>query len=346
MKIEDIKPGDVLFRSKDGKIVKVDKVTPDGLIQHLAYTDMVKSFHVFLKPIISSISAEYYEPATDEQRQYMDSKLADFYGTNTEAANKRITALASMMGDLKQENNELAERVKQLMDDYNRVVKLIDSSRTLSDLVEALDKLEKVERDRDFFKKEYDHGQKLYESLSTQYDEQTKELKTVREACKAAEDNYNELLKKHTVLHFKHDAVNAELPKVGDTLEQLQDYNAMLRKQLNTANANCKESEEKRAKLLDDYYDLRDCNEVAESLIARFENADIENADFSTMAFDCPHGVEAKVCSAECLGCEHCLTHGDTGTRSILCAYNYDQEKEKEQYLDKLCRQMNRCLNS
>ena len=102
MKIEDIKTGDVIVRTEDGMINKVAEVTPDGLILRSAYTDMAKCFHVFLNPDSSKLTADHYEPATEEQRQYMDSKLADFYGTNAEAASKRFIALATMMGDLKQ----------------------------------------------------------------------------------------------------------------------------------------------------------------------------------------------------------------------------------------------------
>lgn len=280
MKIEDIKPDDVIVRTKDKILFKVAEVTPEGKIMQSANGKMNEVFCIFQEPkTMSFCSEEDYEPATEEQRRYMDSKLADFYGTNQEAKSRRIIALASIIGDLKQENNELVERVKQLMDDYNRVVKRINSYQTLSDLTEALDKLEELERDRDFLRRE---------------------------------------------------------------IELLQDHNAMLRKQLNNDRTN---AEEKHAKHLEDYYALKDCNEVVLSRIARFEHADIEHANFSTMAFDCPHGVEAKVCSAECLGCEHCLTHGNTGTRDILCAYKYDKEKEKQQEKDKFYRKMNRYLN-
>lgn len=85
MKIEDIKPGDVIVRTEDGMVNKVAEVTPDGLILRSAYTDMEKCFHVFLNPDSSKLTADHYEPATDDQRQYIDSKLADFYGTNAEA---------------------------------------------------------------------------------------------------------------------------------------------------------------------------------------------------------------------------------------------------------------------
>lgn len=210
MKIEDIKTGDVIVRTEDGMINKVAEVTPDGLILRSAYTDMAKCFHVFLNPDSSKLTADHYEPATEEQRQYMDSKLADFYGTNAEAASKRFIALATMMGDLKQENNELVGRVKHLMDDYNRLVKRINSYHTVSDLTEALDKLEELERDRDFCKKQYDHGQKLYEALFDQHDIQSKELKVVREERDEAKEQYNELQHKYEELSQQLNTANSK----------------------------------------------------------------------------------------------------------------------------------------
>ena len=280
MKIEDIKPGDVIVRNNDEKLVKVAEVTSECHVMESAFYERNKAFCIFQKPRrLPLFSEDEYEPATEEQRQYMESKLAAFYGTNPEVESKRFAALATMMGDLKQENNELAERVRELMSDYNNVVKQLQATPMLSELTEALDKVKHLERDKDFLRRE---------------------------------------------------------------IELLQDHNAMLRKSLNNDRTN---AEEKLAKHLEDYYALKDCNEVVLSRIARFENAEIEHADFSTMAFDCPHDVEAKVCSAECLGCEHCLTHGNTGTESILCAYNYDKKKEKEQEKDKLYREMNRYLN-
>lgn len=280
MKIEDIKPGDVIVRTEGKILFKVVEVTPDHQIMQSANGKMNEVFCIFQGPQPMALcSMDDYESATEEQREYMDSKLAIFNGTKPEAESKRITALATMMGDLKQGNNELAERVKQLMSDYNNVVKQLQATPMLSELTEALDKVKHLERDKDFLRRE---------------------------------------------------------------IELLQDHNAMLRKQLNNDRTN---AEEKLAKHLEDYYALKDCNEVVLSRIARFEHADIEHANFSTMAFDCPHGVEAKVCSAECLGCEHCLTHGNTGTRDILCAYKYDKEKEKQQEEDKFYRKMNRYLN-
>ena len=102
MKIEDIKPGDVLFRTRDKILFKVAEVTPEGKIMQSANGKMNEVFCIFQEPkTMSFCSEEDYEPATEEQRRYMDSKLADFYGTNQEAKSRRIIALASIIGDLK-----------------------------------------------------------------------------------------------------------------------------------------------------------------------------------------------------------------------------------------------------
>lgn len=278
MKIEDIKPDDVIVRTKDKILFKVAEVTPEGKIMQSANGKMNEVLCIFQEPkTMSFCSEEDYEPATEEQRRYMDSKLAAFYGTNPEVESKRITALATMMGDLKQENNELVERVKQLMSDYNNVVKQLQATPMLSELTEALDKVKHLERDKDFLRRE---------------------------------------------------------------IEQLQDYNALLRKQLNTANANCKEIEEKLKKQYEDYYALRDCNEVAESRIARFEKS-----TFERMEHDCPYGVKAIVGTLACFNCEHYIKSDSGCIGIILCAHDYDKEKEKQQEEDKFYRKMNRYFN-
>lgn len=294
MKIEDIKTGDVIVRTEDGMINKVAEVTPDGLILRSAYTDMAKCFHVFLKPDGSKLTAKHYEPATEEQRQYMDSQLAAFNGTNTEAASKRITALASIMGDLKQENNELVERVKHLMDDYNRLVKRINSYHTVSDLTEALDKLEELERDRDFCKKQYDHGQKLYEALFNQHDLQSKELKVVREERDEAKEQYNELQQK---------------------LEELS-------KQLNTANSKNKNAEKMLDEADEEYNTLVSLLKDANKRIAR-----IGHSFLMREGSLCRRDAKVNVDSEVCLNCNHCMRSFLSATDYILCAYDYDSMK-------------------
>lgn len=295
MKIEDIKTGDVIVRTEDGMINKVAEVTPDGLILRSAYTDMAKCFHVFLKLDGSKLTAKHYEPATEEHRQYMDSQLAAFNGTNTEAASKRITALASIMGDLKQENNELVERVKHLMDDYNRLVKRINSYHTVSDLTEALDKLEELERDRDFCKKQYDHGQKLYEALFNQHDLQSKELKVVREERDEAKEQYNELQQK---------------------LEELS-------KQLNTANSKNKNAEKMLDEADEEYNTLVSLLKDANKRIAR-----IGHSFLMREGSLCRRDAKVNVDSEVCLNCNHCMRSFLSATDYILCAYDYDKQEE------------------
>lgn len=305
MKIEDIKPDDVIVRTKDKILFKVAEVTPEGKIMQSANGKMNEVFCIFQEPkTMSFCSEEDYEPATEEQRRYMDSKLADFYGTNQEAKSRRIIALASIIGDLKQENNELAERVKQLMDDYNRVVKRINSYQTLSDLTEALDKLEELERDRDFFKKEYDHGQKLYESLFNQHDIQSKELKVVREERDEAKEQYNELQHKHEELQKQYETAKDELQKPSDELR----------------------------KAYDDYRALRDLNDTANSHLARFENSEFVSMNcYCDNYHRAPFGVDVYVGSTTCQKCEHFMKINNTGDGTVLCAYRYDKEKEKQQ---------------
>lgn len=305
MKIEDIKPGDVLFRTRDNILFKVAEVTPEGKIMQSANGKMNEVFCIFQEPKkMSFCSEEDYEPATEEQRRYMDSKLADFYGTNQEAKSRRIIALASIIGDLKQENNALTERVKKLTDDNTSMAKRIDSSRTLSDLTEALDKLEELERDRDFFKKEYDHGQRLYEALFNQHDIQSKELKVVREERDEIKEQYNELQHKHEELQKQYETAKDELQKPSDELR----------------------------KAYDDYRALRDLNDTANSRLARFENS-----EFVSMNCFCynyrrePFVVDVYVGSTTCQKCEHFMKINNTGDGTVLCAYRYDKEKEKQQ---------------
>lgn len=296
MKIEDIKTGDVLFRTKDKILFKIAEVTPEGKIMQSANGKMNEVFCIFQEPkTMSFCSEEDYEPATEEQRRYMDSKLADFYGTNQEAKSRRIIALASIIGDLKQENNALIERVKKLTDDNTRMAKRIDSSRSLSDLTEALDKLEALERDCDFFKKEYDHGQRLYESLFNQHDLQRKELNVVREERDDAKEQYKDLQQKY---------------------EELS-------QQLNTANSKNKNAEKRLDEADEEYHTLVSLLEVAESRIARFEESTFEN-----MGYDCPYGVKDEVGSLVCFNCEHHIKSDFGNTKTTLCAYNYDKEKQ------------------
>lgn len=76
--------------------------------------------------------------------------------------NKRMEALASIIADLKAENMMMTERVHQLVDDYNDVVRQLngkekrkdgDSSRqTLSEVMQMRDHCDKLERENEQLK--------------------------------------------------------------------------------------------------------------------------------------------------------------------------------------------------
>lgn len=75
--------------------------------------------------------------------------------------NKRMLALSYIVADLKAENIEMTQRVHQLMDDYNKVVRQLSGKEkrepdakgyTLGELTEALDKCESLEKDNKLLK--------------------------------------------------------------------------------------------------------------------------------------------------------------------------------------------------
>ena len=51
----------------------------------------------------------------------------------TTEENKRMLALSCILADLKAENIELAQRVQQLVDDYNEVVRQLNGKETHKD---------------------------------------------------------------------------------------------------------------------------------------------------------------------------------------------------------------------
>ena len=51
----------------------------------------------------------------------------------TTEENKRMLALSCIVADLKAENIELAQRVQQLVDDYNEVVRQLNGKGTHKD---------------------------------------------------------------------------------------------------------------------------------------------------------------------------------------------------------------------
>ena len=166
MKTEEIKPGDILYDEERKMLVKVARVDEDGVVKYSAITDMKRIFQTPPPPYRRGTrTADAYIPATDEQRKYMERNLAVCEYVNLPKDN-RIEVLAYIIADLKAENMELAQRVQQLVDDYNDVVRQLngnekrkgkDSSKPTIDEMQQMrdhcDKLEKENRELERFAK-------------------------------------------------------------------------------------------------------------------------------------------------------------------------------------------------
>ena len=120
--------------------------------------------------------------------------------------NKRMLALSCIVADLKAENMELVERVHQLVDDYNDVVRQLNGKEKRKD--EDPERLLLVD-----MQKMRDHCDKL-EKDNEQLKRQCVQLQTERNEAKTHADEC-ELQKEEL---FKHIARfnNSELLKMGD----------------------------------------------------------------------------------------------------------------------------------
>ena len=206
MKTEDIKPGDILYEKERKLLVKVARVDEDGVVKCSAYTDMGRIFKTVPPPYrIGTHTADAYIPATDDQRKYMERNLAVCKYVNL-PKNNRMETLAYIIADLKAENVELEQRVHQLMDDYNDVVRLLNGKETHKDEDHARLLLDNMQKMRD-------HCDKL-EKDNEQLKRQCVQLQTERNEAKTHADEC-ELQKEEL---FKHIArfETSELLKTGD----------------------------------------------------------------------------------------------------------------------------------
>ena len=206
MKTEDIKPGDILYEKERKLLVKVARVDEDGVVKCSAYTDMGRIFKTVPPPYrIGTHTADAYIPATDDQRKYMERKLAVCEYVNL-PKNNRMEVLTYIIADLKTENMELEQRVHQLMDDYNEVVRQLDGKETHKDEDPAKLLLVNMQKMRD-------HCDKL-EKDNEQLKRQCVQLQTERNEAKNHADEC-ELQKEEL---FKHIArfENSEFLKIGD----------------------------------------------------------------------------------------------------------------------------------
>lgn len=157
MKAEEIKPGDILYDAERKMLIKVARVDEDGVVKYSAYTDMQRIFQTPPPPYrVGTRTADVYIPATDEQRKYMERKLAVCEYVNL-PKNNRMEVLAYIIADLKAENIELTQRVHQLMDDYNNVVHQLNgkekrkdedtTKQTLDEMMQMRDLCDELERE-------------------------------------------------------------------------------------------------------------------------------------------------------------------------------------------------------
>lgn len=180
MKIEDIKPGDVLCHS-DHELIKVVEITDDGRIMISAmYSEKYKEFRFYLKPNRAPYAAVFCEPANAEQSQYVESKLSAFFAPTKADDTRSIASLSSIIADLKVENEDLTERVHQLTNDYNRVVRQLKGNPFLGDLTEALNKNEELNRKIELYKTECERLHEINKLLLALNDAQRQDLLNVQ----------------------------------------------------------------------------------------------------------------------------------------------------------------------
>lgn len=157
MKTEEIKPGDILYDKERQMLVKVARVDEEGVVKYSAYTDMRRIFQTPPPPYrVGTRTADAYVPATDEQRKYMERQLAVCEYVNL-PKNNRMEVLAYIIADLKAENVGLEQRVHQLVDDYNGVVRQLNgkekrkdedpTKQTLDEMMQMRDLCDELERE-------------------------------------------------------------------------------------------------------------------------------------------------------------------------------------------------------
>lgn len=178
MKTEEINPGDILYEKERKLLVKVARVDEDGVVKCSAYTNMQNIFKTVPPPYrIGTHTAEAYVPATDEQRKYMERNLAVCEYVNL-PKNNRMEVLAYIIADLKAENMMMTERVHQLVDDYNDVVRQLNGMEkhepntggfTLGELTESLDKCEALEKENKELANELRNFKQMYNELNGKY---------------------------------------------------------------------------------------------------------------------------------------------------------------------------------
>ena len=230
MKTEEINPGDILYEKERNLLVKVARVDEDGVVKCSAYTDMQNIFKTVPPPYrIGTHTAEAYVPATDEQRKYMERNLAVCKYVNL-PKNNRMEVLAYIIADLKAENMMMTERVHQLTDDYNNVVRQLRGKEkhepntegyTLGELTEALDKCEALEKDNKILAAENRNLERMYNELNERF----KTIESLKEDSRKKRDEQEafinrfksaELIEMGQECKYKYKSLQKTKRKIGE----------------------------------------------------------------------------------------------------------------------------------
>ena len=122
--------------------------------------------------------------------------------------NKRMEALACIIADLKAENMMMTERVHQLMDDYNEVVRQLDgrekrkdedpTKQTLGEMMQMRDHCDKLEKDNKTLTNEYKNLELMYDELNGK----SNALESTYKVLRKQRDEQDELINRFNQAEF------------------------------------------------------------------------------------------------------------------------------------------------
>lgn len=122
--------------------------------------------------------------------------------------NKRMEALACIIGDLKAENMMMTERVHQLMNDYNEVVRQLDgrekrkdedpTKQTLGEMMQMRDHCDKLEKDNKTLTNEYKNLELMYDELNGK----SNALESTYKVLRKQRDEQEELINRFNQAEF------------------------------------------------------------------------------------------------------------------------------------------------
>lgn len=122
--------------------------------------------------------------------------------------NNRMETLACIIADLKAENMMMTERVHQLMDDYNEVVRQLDgrekrkdedpTKQTLGEMMQMRDHCDKLEKDNKTLTNEYKNLELMYDELNGK----SNALESTYKVLRKQRDEQEELINRFNQAEF------------------------------------------------------------------------------------------------------------------------------------------------